>query len=137
MDEVHECKWHTYDNMYLHKPLKTKVMKTYNYFKSTTLKAVAVTFQLLMPCIVSAATFTAIASGSWSSSATWAGGIAPGSTLSTADQVYIGAAFDVALLVVLMLRSAFALPSNWADAPNEAEPSKLRAEPDCRSMVPF
>lgn len=63
-------------------------MKTFTRIKSNMLKAWIVTAQLLMPVLASAAVFTATSSGSWSSSATWAGGVAPGSDISL-DQVII------------------------------------------------
>lgn len=43
-----------------------------------------------------AATFTVIASGAWSSSATWSGGTAPGSNI-TSDDIIIGSGFTVEL----------------------------------------
>lgn len=70
-------------------------MKTYTYLSKTTGLMAALLALILFPALSNAATFTAVASGSWSSSATWAGGVAPGSTISASDQVYIGAAFDV------------------------------------------
>ncbi|CAN5377466.1 hypothetical protein BH09BAC1_BH09BAC1_17080 [soil metagenome] len=57
----------------------------------------ALAITLFFSTNLSAATFTAIASGNWSSSATWAGGTSPGSTLSAGDNVVIAAAFNVNL----------------------------------------
>lgn len=56
----------------------------------------ALAFTLFFCTNLSAATFTAIASGDWSASATWAGGTAPGTNI-TNDVIIIGAAFDVNL----------------------------------------
>ena len=64
---------------------------------------------VLFPALLNAATFTAIASGSWSSSATWAGGIAPGTTISGSDQVYIGAGFNVTANTDIVVDGALAI----------------------------
>lgn len=44
-----------------------------------------------------AATFTAVSSGSWSSSATWAGGTAPGGSIGTLDNVIINSGVTVTM----------------------------------------
>ncbi len=70
-------------------------MKNKIYILSAVLTLSAVLGLLLLPAATNAATFTAVASGSWSSSATWAGGIAPGSSISGSNQVIIGAGLNV------------------------------------------
>lgn len=58
------------------------------YKKSTNLKLVLVAlFAIMVTGIANAATFTAIASGNWSSSATWSGGVAPGTNITLDDIV--------------------------------------------------
>lgn len=69
-------------------------MKNKIYTLTAALTLSAMLGLLLLPTTTNAATFTAIASGSWSSSATWAGGVAPGSDISN-DQVTIGAGYTV------------------------------------------
>lgn len=84
-------------------------MKNKVYIFSAALTLSAILGLLLLPAVSNAATFTAIASGSWSSSATWAGGVAPSSNISTADQVYIGAGFDVSANSDIMIDGALAI----------------------------
>lgn len=45
--------------------------------------------------VAHAATFTAVSSGSWSNTATWAGGLAPGSTINGIDNVVINSGVTV------------------------------------------
>ena len=81
-------------------------MKTIGYLNTTILKVWAVTVQLLMPCMVSAAIFTATSSGSWSSSATW-GGTTPGSDISL-HQIIIPAGVNVIMDTDLMMNGPLA-----------------------------
>ncbi len=62
---------------------------------------------MLVCGIASGATYTAVASGNWSSSATW-GGSAPPFTLTSADQVVIGAGINVTMDQSVTLNNALA-----------------------------
>lgn len=61
-----------------------------------------------------AATYTAVASGAWSSSATWSGGTAPGSNI-TADEIIIGSGFNVELDQDVTIASVFLISSGSLD----------------------
>lgn len=52
---------------------------------------------IFLPFLSSATVFTATASGNWTSSATWAAGLAPGITLTGADQIVVEAGVTVTL----------------------------------------
>ena len=52
---------------------------------------------LMVTGSASAATYTAVSSGAWSNSSIWAGGVSPGSSVGTLDNVIINAGVDVTL----------------------------------------
>ena len=60
-------------------------------------KVCALATALLFTGWASAATYTAVSSGSWSSTAVWSGGNAPGSSLGLLDQVIINSGVTVTL----------------------------------------
>lgn len=69
-------------------------MKTITKIYSTAGVLSAILALIICPAFADAATFTAVASGSWSANATWAGGVAPGSNISN-DQIIIGSGLTV------------------------------------------
>lgn len=64
---------------------------------NTTIKKWCLAALMLGTSFSFAATFTAIASGNWTSNATWQGGLAPGTTINNNDDIIINSGVIVSM----------------------------------------